>query len=163
MLFIELRFVRANAWLNGLAVCLLSVNVAAGQPASPSIQDDAESQIHELLRQQAQHWNAGNIEGFMETYWQSPQLTFSSGGQTTRGWQATLDRYRQKYSTKEQMGFLKFDNFEFTRLGPDAALVLGSWHLTRKDDAPQGRFSLVFKRIEGDWKIIHDHTSSLQE
>ena len=49
--------------------------------------------IEEILTKQAKCWNQGDIDGFMQTYWKSDNLTFSGGGKTTRGWQATLDRY----------------------------------------------------------------------
>jgi ketosteroid isomerase-like protein len=50
---------------------------------------------------------------------------------------------------------------EFRFLGPDAALVLGHWHLKRAKDEPEGVFSLVFQRFPEGWRIIHDHTSAV--
>lgn len=121
-----------------------------------------EQQVRGLLTRQAEAWNAGNLEAFMETYWKSPDLTFSSGGQTTRGWQATLDRYRSRYCSAEKMGQLRFDNFEYYPLADSAALVLGTWHLVNSEGNPHGNFSLVLRKIEGQWRIVHDHSSRFQ-
>jgi beta-aspartyl-peptidase (threonine type) len=115
--------------------------------------------IAAMLDEQAQAWNAGDLERFMEHYWKSDDLTFSSGGETTRGWAATLARYRERYPTAEKMGRVSFDSLEITRLGPSAALVLGRWHVDRDAEPLQGNFSLVVRKLDGRWLIIHDHTS----
>jgi hypothetical protein len=60
------------------------------------------------------------------------------------------------------MGRLTFDHLEFVALSDSTALVLGQWHLARNPDNPGGNFSLVFRRFDGKWVIIHDHSSSLE-
>lgn len=132
--------------------------------ASGNVADEKAEQkaIAELLQKQVDCWNRFDIDGFMETYWNSPELTFSSGGETTRGWQSTLDRYKRRYSTKEKMGHLAFDDLEITMLSDTAALVLGKWKLTRDEDTPQGNFSLVLRKTDEGWRIIHDHSSAIE-
>jgi len=121
--------------------------------------DDAAGQLESVLAAQAQAWNRGDIDEFMKYYWNSEELTFSSGGKTTRGWTRTKESYRKRYPTREQMGQLKFSQLEITLLGDSAALVLGRWQLSRDMSPVAGNFSLVFRRIDGHWRIIHDHTS----
>ena len=94
----------------------------------------------------------------MQPYDRSSDLTFSSGGKVTRGWQSTLDGYRKRYPTREDMGRLTFGDLEITELGDQAALVLGRWRLDRQEPIG-GTFTLVFKKKSGRWRIIHDHTS----
>jgi uncharacterized protein (TIGR02246 family) len=130
------------------------------------LSSDASDEIEKLLTVQAQCWNEGDIDGFMQTYWKSEDLTFSGGGNTTRGWQATLDRYKKSYP-KDKMGQLTFDGLETTLLSDEAAMVLGRWHLSipqkEGDDIKKdGNFTLVLKKLEGEWKIIHDHSSTLE-
>jgi len=115
--------------------------------------------ITELLQRQADAWNRGDIRAFMEPYWHSPDLTFSSGGKITRGWQATYDRYLKKYPTREAMGRLTFSDLEVREVRPDAALVLGRWRLERAEPIG-GNFSLVLRRDADGWVILHDHTST---
>lgn len=145
----------------------LSVTFAAmavsvfGESETPK--DDAVAdEIKQVLTTQVGLWNAADIPAFMKFYWKSEKLTFSSGGTTRRGWQATLDSYKKKYPTPEKMGQLAFSNLEVDLLGDNVALVLGNWNLKRKqDDDIGGNFSLVFRKIEGQWLIIHDHSSAL--
>ena len=132
------------------------------------VSSNNEKEIESVLTTQSKCWNDGDIDGFMQTYWKSEDLTFSGGGKMTRGWQQTLDRYKKSYP-KGKMGALKFDGLEVTMLSDDAALVLGNWHLSipQKDDEADskvgGNFSLVLRKLDGAWKIIHDHSSTLKE
>lgn len=129
---------------------------------------DEDGAIESVLKTQAQCWNDGDLDGFMGTYWKSEDLTFSGNGKTTRGWQATLDQYKKSYP-RDQMGTLTFDGLEVTMLSEEAALVLGNWHLSipqKKEEADlkkDGNFSLVLRKLDGAWKIIHDHSSALNE
>ncbi len=129
--------------------------------------DDEATIIKALLQTQTNRWNQGDIDGFMETYWRSDKLTFSSGGKTTRGWQATLNRYKVNYDSRDKMGTLDFSDLEISPLGPEVALVLGSWRLTFAEDSTTrpmvGKFTLVLQKFTEGWRIIHDHTSTLNE
>lgn len=138
-----------------LAVCCPWV--AATEPAAQS-QSLAE-ELTAMLQEQVGYWNRGDIDGFMQYYWKSDDLTFSSGGTTRRGWQQTLDRYRQRYPTPERMGKTTFSDIEVRPLGDAAALVLGRWSLERKPDPIGGNFTLVMEKHGGRWVIVHDHTS----
>jgi integrase len=106
---------------------------------------------------------AGDIDSFMESYWNSEDLTFSSGGKVTRTWQGTLDNYKERYPTLSEMGKLSFLNLEVTPLGTQAAFVLGEWHLSREAEDLGGIFTLVFRRMGEQWVIVHDQTSRTVE
>ena len=138
------------------AVCL-GVIVAAAQTSKQKVR--AATDIRSVMDAQVAAWNMGDIDGFMEGYWKSPELIFVSGDNVTRGWQPTLDRYKKNYDSKEKMGKLEFRDLEVNVLSPDAAVVLGSWHLTREKDDPHGKFTLVFRKMAGGWRIVMDHTS----
>ena len=128
-------------------------------------QESSEKAIRAVLDAQVQAWNDGNIEEFMQGYWNTDSLRFASGGSIRRGWKATLERYKKSYPDKATMGKLVFDNLEISILSSDAALVFGKWELTRQQDKtsqdrPKGLFTLTFRKMPQGWKIIHDHTSS---
>lgn len=114
--------------------------------------------IHRVLDSQAEAWNRGDIAEYMRPYWNSPDLTFSTGGKVTRGWQATYDRFVQRYPTRDDMGVLTFSDLEVREVAPKAALVLGRWRLERVKPIG-GNFSLVMREEKGSWVIVHDHTS----
>lgn len=145
-----------------IAVGLLSFGflmAAAGNATSEDKRDNLAITLEKILNEQEQAWNRGDIDAFMLPYWKSESLTFSSGGETQRGWNATRDRYKARYPDQKTMGKLSFSNLETHPLGTDAALMLGQWQLQR-DEPIGGNFSLVWRR-EGDrWMIMHDHTSA---
>ena len=148
--------------LNGLAI--------TNDPMSPVAQAQAvhtqssESAIEQVLHTQQDAWNRGDLEGFMTGYWKSEKLTFFSGVKESDGWQNALDHYRATYSGPgHEMGKLDFSGLRIEMLGPDAAFVRGAWELTLSDGKkPHGLFTLVFRRIGSDWKIVHDHSASAE-
>jgi ketosteroid isomerase-like protein len=123
--------------------------------------DAIRAAVESVLRAQEEAWNRGDIDAFVDHYWKSDELTFSSEGKTTRGWNATLARYRERYGKREKMGRLTLSGLEITPLGDSAALVLGQWKLDRESEPVGGNFSLVFRKLDGRWVIVHDHTSKL--
>jgi ketosteroid isomerase-like protein len=105
-------------------------------------------------------WNRGDIDGFMDGYDRAATTAFVSGDELTRGWQTVLDRYKQHYKTRDDMGTLAFSELAIQAVHPDLAIVDGRWQLIRAGDRPHGRFTLLFQRTNGSWRIIHDTTTS---
>ncbi|GAC1672450.1 MAG: hypothetical protein PVS2B2_04750 [Candidatus Acidiferrum sp.] len=127
--------------------------------SSTDLHDADRAGINQVLSDQQSAWNKGDSVSFLRGYWHSPDLTFSGSGGTTRGWDDLLARYEKQYPNATAMGHLEFSHLEFRFLGPDAALVLGEWHLAREKDEMGGVFTLVWQRFPEGWRIIHDHTS----
>ena len=148
------------SWRASLAGASLSLAVAACATAPPPATEADIAAIETVLADQATAWNAGDVRGFMAGYAESEDLRFASGGTITRGWQATLDRYLARYNTREKMGVLDFTDLEIELLGPDAAVIHGRWHLTRDGDTPHGLFTLIARRMKGNWRIVSDTTTS---
>jgi beta-aspartyl-peptidase (threonine type) len=126
-----------------------------GKPAS------SERAVRAVLDTQVAAWNRGDLDGFLTTYWNSPDLVFQSGATRTQGWQATRERYRRRYQGEgKEMGRLAFEDIEVQVLGPDAAFARGRYHLVMKDGSePTGLFTLLLRRFGTEWRIVHDHTS----
>ena len=119
-----------------------------------------KSEIMEVLNRQQENWNKGDIETFMQDYWKSDELKFIGKNGIVKGWQATLDRYLKSYPDRATMGQLKFDIKEVDFLSKKSAWVLGQWQLTRPEKGDVGGFfTLIFKKIDGKWVIVSDHTS----
>jgi beta-aspartyl-peptidase (threonine type) len=149
--------------LFALNVISISASRRQDSPAKPKqSKSDAKivAAVRAVLDAQAAAWNRGDIEGFMDGYARSGETVFVSGDTVTRGWQTVLNRYKRGYNTREKMGQLDFTDLEITPLGKDAAVALGRWQLTRAEDKPHGRFTLIFRRTPQGWRIVHDHTSS---
>ena len=119
----------------------------------------AEEKIRTVLSEQQDCWNQGDIDCFMQGYWNSDSLRFIGKSGVNYGWQATLDNYKKSYPDKAAMGQLEFDILHVEPLGNEHYLVTGKWKLIRETDTPNGLFTLIWKRFEDEWKIIYDHSS----
>lgn len=112
------------------------------------------------MKVQEEAWNDGDIESFMKPYWQSDSLLFIGSSGPRYGWKETLAKYKSSYPDQESMGKLTFSNNSFQLLGDINVHLGGKWTLERKTDTLQGYYSLLWKKIEGEWKIVYDHSSS---
>jgi len=122
-------------------------------------QTNDDTAIRNVMNAQVKAWNAGNIDEFMQTYWKSDSLLFVGSSGVTRGWQTTMEHYKQRYPDTVAMGKLDFDILQVKSLSSDCAFVLGKWHLTRSIGNIGGYFTLLLRKIKGQWFIIADHTS----
>ena len=120
----------------------------------------ANTQILKVLETQQLAWNEGNLDQFMEGYWQNDEMRFVGNRGITKGYNNALLNYRKGYPDVATMGQLNFDIYEVKMLSKRSAHVVGRYTLTRLKDKPTGVFTLLFQKIKGEWKIILDHTGS---
>ena len=118
-----------------------------------------EKSIRDILSDQTEAWNKGNLEDFMAGYWKSDSLLFIGKSGVNNGWQKTLENYQKGYPDTTAMGKLNFDLLELRQLSPEYFFVVGKWHLQRSIGNIGGHFSLLFNKINGKWKIVADHSS----
>lgn len=130
-------------------LCLLITSIRA---------QDLE-QIKQVLGQQTQAWNRGDLNGFMQGYWASDSLLFVGKSGPQYGWNRTLENYRKSYPDKAAMGILSFDIKEIRLLDKETAFILGAWHLKREKDEPKGFFTLLMRKVAGQWLVVADHSS----
>jgi hypothetical protein len=121
-------------------------------------QDDKQA-ILKIMETQRIDWNKGDIDCFMQGYWKSDSLMFVGKTAPVYGWKATLERYKKAYPDKAAMGMLTFTVLKVDLLDKVNAFMLGAWNLKREKDAPGGYFTLWFRKIDGVWVIVVDHTS----
>jgi len=135
---------------------------AASRNEAPTALDPRtpEEVVERVLRAQAFAWNDGDLEAFMDGYWRSEKTRFVSGANVIRGWDAVMKRYRRRYGAGAEMGRLAFDEIDVDMVDEDHAIAVGRFRLARADGNSSGAFSLVLKKIDGAWRIIHDHTSA---
>lgn len=141
-----------------LALSAVSGTVAA-MPASESASRDA---IIKVIDMQKNAWNSGDLDTFLTGYYESPDTSYTSGGQEYWGYDALRQKYTKSYGTsRDTMGTLEFSELKVIDVGKDSAYCVGHWHLERKEKQPlEGVFTLVLKNTSAGWKIIHDHTTS---
>jgi hypothetical protein len=54
-----------------------------------------QQQILSVLNTQTEAWNKGDLDTYMEGYWKSDDLVFTSSGKITNGWKQTLEKYKK--------------------------------------------------------------------
>jgi ketosteroid isomerase-like protein len=136
------------------------VILSCSQSNVPKDSNRIEQQILTVLNNQVEGWNDCDIVKYMQGYWNSDSLRFSSGGRIQYGWKETMDGYQKRYPDKAAIGHLTFSEIDIDVLSSDAALVFGRWTLKRDKDTPTGLFTLVFRKTDHGWRIVSDHTSS---
>ena len=117
--------------------------------------------IKKILTTQQECWNNGDIDGFMQGYWNSEELIFTSlNHKPAYGWINTLERYKNSYPTKASMGELKFEIVDIELISDTTSTLFGKWELIREKDHPNGVFWLDLKKFDKNWLITKDSTIS---
>ena len=147
--------------ITSLILLLISL-VLSCHSAPPTDRAKIEREIRIVLSEQVRYWNEGDIEKYMAGYDRSDSLRFASGGKVSYGWESTMERYKNGYPNREAMGTLQFSNIDVTVISGDAALVFGKWELLKENENPWGLFTLIFRKTNDGWRVVHDHTSSSQ-
>ncbi|KJD36948.1 L-asparaginase [Tamlana sedimentorum] len=137
-----------------LVFCLLTAFFSFSQT-----EEDDKKAINKVLKKQRLAWSKNDIEGFMEGYWKSDSLTFYGANGVVNGWEATLERYKRAYPTADHTGTLSFKINAINKIETNSYYVLGEFHLKREVGNADGFFMVVFKKINGEWKIIADTSS----
>ena len=118
--------------------------------------------IKEMLKEQTECWNNGDIEGFMQGYWNSDKLVFTSlAHKPTYGWKNTIERYKTSYPNRKSMGNLQINIVDVKLISDSSAKLTGKWELIREDDNPYGNFWLDLRQFNDIWLITKDSTVSL--
>jgi hypothetical protein len=122
-------------------------------------QSSDEKAIRRVLSEQIVAWNCGDLEQFMEGYWKNDSLMFIGKTGVTYGWKNTLTNYKKGYPDTTAMGKLYFDILMVKRISPEYYHVTGKWNLQRRIGDLNGHYTLLFRKINGNWVIIADHSS----
>lgn len=132
-------------YLLGVFVCTAQTNESKEKEA-----------ITTVLKSQEKAWSNHDLESFMEGYWKNDSLKFYGSSGLTYGWNKTLENYKKGYPTKDETGVLKFKINDISKIEHSSYFVMGEYHLTRKVGNASGVFMIIFKKINGRWKIIAD-------
>ena len=121
-------------------------------------QETVSTEIASAMKEQVDSWNSGELAGFMKYYWRSEEMTFHGNKRRLQGWETLNSMYIETYSGA-QRGILEFSGLEITALSFESAYVLGDWKVELPDTVKQGKFTLVWRKMDEGWRIVHDHSS----
>ena len=133
-------------------LCILSFSIGNSQ----SSEKEDKAAILSVMNLQEKAWSNNDLEGFMHGYWKSDSLKFYGSNGLTKGWQQTLDNYKKGYPTKEHSGTLNFTISDISKIDEGSYWVMGEYHLKRSVGDANGVFIIIFKKIDGEWKIVAD-------
>jgi hypothetical protein len=123
---------------------------------SCTTEQEDKNAIIKVMKSQEEAWSNHDLEGFMNGYWKSDSLKFYGSSSLTAGWEKTLANYKRGYPTKAYSGSLNFKINDISRIDESSYFVMGEYHLVRKMGNADGIFMIIFKLIDGKWKIIAD-------
>lgn len=141
------------------SIFLIGVFASCQQAPEDPNQAKEIQEVQSIMDKQQIAWNEGSLENFMIPYIKSDSLVFIGSRGLNYGWDTTLSNYKKSYSTKDQMGKLLFENEKIEQIGKSAIWIAGRWNLFRDQDTLKGSYLLVWKKIDGKWKIVADHSS----
>jgi len=124
-----------------------------------SAQSKDEKEIRSILATQTAAWNRGDIDQFMNGYWENDSLMFIGKSGVTYGWTNTLNNYKKGYPDTAAMGQLIFNLIQVKKLSKKYYHVTGKWFLKRSIGDVGGHYTLLFQKINDRWVIISDHSS----
>ena len=143
--------------ITGLAFsCIFGIGLLMYSCDTNSQLDQDKVAITKILNSQAEAWSNNDIDQFMEGYWKSDSLKFYGANGLTYGWRSTLENYKKRYPTKEDTGKLTFIIDDISSIENESYTVMGQFHLERSIGNANGVFLIIFKKIDGEWKIISD-------
>lgn len=118
-----------------------------------------EAELNRMMQASANAWTADDLDAFMLAFHNSPDLTFAIPTGITKGWQPLKERYAKSIDKSN----LYFTDIQTTVITHDTALVFARFHNVAKADQSYstGLTTLLCKKIDGNWVIVHDHSSGL--
>ena len=140
-------------------IILLLILITFTNCASQPTEQDEKKAILAVMKAQEKAWSQNDLEGFMKGYWKNDSLKFYGSRGLTLGWEQTLANYKKGYPTKEHSGTLTFTIDDMTKIESNSYWVMGRYFLSRKVGDANGNFLIIFKKIDGQWKIVADMSS----
>ena len=122
-------------------------------------QNPEELAVRKVLQDQTAAWNKGDIEGYMQGYWNSDSLLFIGKNGPKYGFKSTLENYKKSYPDTAAMGKLNLEVLQMKRLSVQYFFVVGRWQLQRSIGNLDGSYTLLLKKIKKNWVIVADHSS----
>ena len=117
-------------------------------------------QICAMMNASAARWNAGDLHGFMQDYLPGEGTTYIGRRGVVRGPDAIEAGYAPRFQPGAMHDSLSFEDVEVDLLAPDLTNTI-AWYVLMRGDSlvARGPTSLVMRRVNGRWRIVHDHSS----
>jgi ketosteroid isomerase-like protein len=120
----------------------------------------AAREICAMMARSATEWNRGDLDAFMSDYMPGEGTTYIGRNGVLRGPEAIRAVYAPRFAPGGVRDSLSFENLEVDLVAPNVANAIAYYVLSRGDSTvARGPTSLLMRRVEGRWRIVHDHSS----
>jgi uncharacterized protein (TIGR02246 family) len=153
------RLLAAGALL--LAACARTTGT---YHASAAERAAVRGQIAAMLVRSAASWNRGDLDAFVDDYLPGDTTTYIGGRGILRGTPPIRAAYAPRFAPGGGRDSLSFVLLDVDPLAPDVVNVIARYvlarHVVGRDSVTAtGPTSLVMRRVDGRWRIVHDHSS----
>src|SRR5262245_41734741 len=132
-------------------------NERASAPNSGSVPDVAPEVAAEFKKSSAA-WNAGDLDGFTAIY--ADSATFAQREVFIVGRPAIRTLYAPLFAPGASRPNLTLERLDIEQIAPGVVLVRGIYRNSREGAVVgRGTTTLVMRLIQGQWRIVHDHSS----
>jgi len=154
----------ARIVLGGLVLAAACARSVGGHRASPGERAAIRVELEAMLARAAVNWNRGDLDAFVDDYLPSDSTTFIGSRGIVRGPKAIRAGYAPLFASGATRDSLSFVILDVDPVAPDAVNLIGQYTLTRRvagrdSVTSQGPTSLLVRRVQGRWRIVHDHSS----
>lgn len=142
-----------------LAACArVQGSLPAGDPA------ERRADIAAMLANAASNWNRGDLDAFVSDYLPGAETTFIGSRGVLRGADAIRSAYAPRFAPGGVRDSLSFELVDVDPIASDVTHVIATYILarhvgTRDSVTARGPTSLLMRRVNGRWRIVHDHSS----
>jgi len=117
-----------------------------------------------MLAHAAINWNRGDLDAFIGDYLPSDSTTYIGGRGLVRGPAAIRSSYARLFTGEVVRDSLSFTILDVDAVAPDVANLIAQYTLARRvggrdSVTARGPTSLLVRRVDGRWRIVHDHSS----
>jgi uncharacterized protein (TIGR02246 family) len=132
--------------------------------ANRSVSKPDAQPIYDLMLKMLDRWNAHDIEGYLEVFWNSPELLIVVDSEQFIGWQQLHDSYLNGYPDRTSMGFIEPERIQVKLLKPDLALALTWWSISFPTSKQKvvGNTTMNVQKFDSGWRVIAAHTSTAE-
>ena len=119
-----------------------------------------EASVTTMLQGSADGWNNGDLDAFVAIYSEGAATSSMTPDGPVQGIDRIREGYAQAFTPGANRDSLRFEQLSVHQLPPLIGVATGKYVLHQDDEVTSsGWFTLVFRRVGGGWRVIHDHSS----
>jgi Protein of unknown function (DUF3225) len=131
---------------------------ASGQAVSPaSAQVRMACEVAEVEYAQLNAWNKHDLAGYLQWYWNNPELISLSNGDEIVGYPDLANQMRSAFGTNPtSMGQTRMDRLRIKMVGNDTAIMVASYVTKTSKHVDAIEDTTVVRHFSEGWRIVFE-------